>query len=147
MNKINQWRLPDSPEMITGLLRSPVGTLFSRPWFDKAALSVLSRWFFPLSRLWGTARSAEGSVDKFCEALGLEASPSLRTRIERRLVKFEDIRHDVVDIEKRWDEAFFGSDDVALQTRSKIEHTRLHARHNYNIQRRVFAPLGLAGII
>lgn len=144
---MNQWRLPDPPEMITGLLRSPVGALFARPWFDKAALGVLSRWFFPLSRLWGTARLANGSVETYCEALELDASAGLRGRIEQRLIKFEQIRHDVAGYEKRWNEAFFGADDVPLDIRGQIEHDRLHARHDYNSFRRNFVPLGIADII
>ena len=75
--------------MISGLLRSPVGALFARPWFDKAAIGLLSRWFFPLSRLWGTARLAEGSVEKYCQALEIDASASLQSRIARRLDNFE----------------------------------------------------------
>ncbi len=135
--------LIDPPEMISGLLRSPVGSLFARPWFDKAALALLSRWFFPLSRLWGTARLAEGSVEIYCRTLELDVNTSLKSRIEQRLEKFEKIRHNVLEFESDWEEAFFGPDEVTAPRLERIEHARLNVRHDYNSQRRSFAPLGL----
>ena len=37
------------------LVRSAAGGLLLRPWFDDAALRLLTQWYFPLSRGWAAA--------------------------------------------------------------------------------------------
>ncbi len=40
-------------------MRSPLGGLIARPWFDRVTLRFLSKRYFPLSRLWAAAGIAE----------------------------------------------------------------------------------------
>ena len=50
-------------------------TYVARPWFDRFASWLLARYFFPLSRLWAAARAAEGSPERFYEAVPLAPDP------------------------------------------------------------------------
>lgn len=126
-------------------LRSPAGTLIGRPWFDRAAMHLLCRWFFPLSRLWAAARAAEGSAGRFLseapEASGLHGRPLL----EGRLRRFERVRARTLDGERAWERAFFGAGGVAPATLAEIERERLARRNAYNAARRLFVPWRAAG--
>lgn len=140
------WSIPLQEAMI-GSLRTPFGGLFARPWFDKVALRMLARWFFPLSRLWAAARAAEGSVDRyFTEAL-IEPKGGSRPFVERQLRRFEAVRHRVVDMEARWEVAFWGADVPPSSALAGIEHDRLFQRNGYNALRRLFVPLRLRGAV
>ena len=126
-------------------LRSPAGSLFARPWFDGAALLLLSGWFFPLSRLWAAARAAEGSVERYCAEVGI--SPSLRSgrALERRLGRFERVRAQVAESERAWEDAFFGPAVPSPAALLEAERARLSNRHAYNVLRRSFAPFAAWG--
>ena len=126
-------------------LRSPVGTLIGRPWFDRTAMHLLCRWFFPLSRLWAAARAAEGSLDRFLAEMPDASALHSRPLLERRLRRFEAVRGRVLDSERAWETAFFGDSDLAPDGLAEIERTRLHRRNGYNAQRRLFAPWRAAG--
>jgi pimeloyl-ACP methyl ester carboxylesterase len=131
-------------EVVVGGLRTPIGGLVARPWFDAVALRLVADWFFPLSRLWAAARAADGSVDQFFATAGLDPTPRLVRCLGRRLDTFEVTRRRVVDVERDWEAAFFGPDDRGPAARAAVERTRLEARDDYNSRRGLFVPIRLA---
>lgn len=136
------WTLPVQ-EMMVGSLRTPFGGLVARPWFDQVALRMLAKWFFPLSRLWAAARAAEGSVDRYFTEAPIAPQPRLRPLLEKRLDRFETVRRDVVDMEGRWEDAFWGAHESLNGELADIEHQRLFQRNGYNTLRRLFVPIRL----
>jgi hypothetical protein len=131
-------------EMLVGGLRTPFGALVTRPWFDAVALRAIAGWFFPLSRLWGAARAARGSVDRFFEAAQVAPTPVLRRLAAPRLATFEIARAAAADAERAWEAAFFGGGRFAPETLAEVERQRLDARHEYNSLRGGFLPIRLA---
>ena len=121
-------------------LRSPVGNLIGRPWFDRAAMHMLCRWFFPLSRLWAAARAAEGSLERFLAELPDAPALHSRSLLESRLHRFESVRARILDSESAWEAAFFGDSNGGPDGLAKTERARLFRRNGYNAQRRLFAP-------
>lgn len=121
-------------------LRSPLGALVGRPWFDRAALAVLSGWFFPLSRLWAAARAAEGSVERYLAEVPMPRTPRLEGALQQRLDRFERVRAGTVASERAWEDAFFGPAAAAPEALVEVERRRLLQRHAYNVLRRMFAP-------
>ena len=133
-------RTVPSPEFALSCLRSPLGNLFARPWFDRAALPVLSGWYFPLSRLWAAARAAEGSVERYFAEVPISPTPRLERALGLRLSRFEQVRAQALDSERAWEEAFFGPAAAAPAVLREAERARLFDRHAYNALRRMFAP-------
>ena len=126
-------------------LRSPLGGLVARPWFDRAALAFLSGWFFPLSRLWAAARAAEGSVERCLAEAPMPSAPRLERRLAARLARFERARAAALASERAWEDAFFGPAAPASDALAAAERTRLFDRHAYNALRRLFAPFAAHG--
>lgn len=120
------------------LLRTPVGALVARPWFDRVALRVLERWVFPLSRLWAAAREAEGAADRFYTAVPLEPRPGEAAKLKRALTRFEAARAAADVAEVAWQEALFGPAPVSCDALVAAERARRDARHRYNATRRYF---------
>jgi hypothetical protein len=58
-------RLPPTAGAALRLLASPLGALVARPWFDRAALWGLARWYFPLSHALAAATAADGSIEQW----------------------------------------------------------------------------------
>ena len=137
-------RRQTAQELLVAALRTPLGNLVARPWFDHVALNTVAYWFFPLSRLCAAARAAEGSVDGFFEHARIEPSPWLTERARRNLGKFESVRHDVLDIERNWESVIFGADVPCPDHALRTERDRLDNRNRYNNLRRMFIPLRLA---
>jgi len=123
-------------------LKSPLGRLVARPWFDLIVLHLLKNWFFPLSRLWAAARAAEGDVDRFIEHVPL-VSPSRRQRkqIAKALYAFDRARLKAFSTEKLWVDYFFEEKDVAEERLPIVEEMRLDNRTAYNTTRKLFLPL------
>ena len=135
---------PSTQELLVAALRTPLGNLVARPWFDHVALNTVAYWFFPLSRLWAAARAAEGSVDRFFETAGIAPSPRLAERVKRNLKEFETVRHRMVSIEHDWEGVFFGANAPLPDAALHAEHERMTCRNLYNNLRRRFIPLRLA---
>ncbi len=133
--------------MIVGGLRTPIGELVARPWFDAVALKLIAGWFFPLSRLWAAARAANGSVGRFFDEARLEPTPRLRRCLGERLETFESVRRQVVNVEREWEAAFFGRDERSPASLAAIERSRLETRDDYNSRRGLFVPLRLAAAV
>ena len=126
-------------------LRSPVGGLIARPWFDRVSMHLLCQWFFPLSRLWAAARAAEGSAERFLAEMSAFSPMPDRSRLEDRLQKFEAVRGRVLESECAWEDAFFGDGGAGPAFLAEIERTRLFRRNTYNAQRWKFASWRAAG--
>ena len=133
------------PELTIACLRSPLGGLFARPWFDRAALAVLAGWFFPLSRLWAAAQAAEGSVERYCAEVSMSPAPRLKRALESRLSRFERVRAQALESERAWEDAFFGPAAPSPAALREAERTRLFDRHAYNALRGTFAPFAARG--
>ena len=126
-------------------LRSPLGGLVARPWFDHAALAFLSGWFFPLSRLWAAARAAEGSIERYRVELPVPLAPRLERALAGRLARFERARAQARASGRAWEDAFFGPAAPAPEALTAAERRRLADRHAYNALRRLFAPFAAQG--
>ncbi len=135
---------PTFQELLVAALRTPLGSLVARPWFDHVALNTVAYWFFPLSRLWASARAAEGSAERFFENARITPSPKLTERAKRNLAEFETVRHRVLGTERKWESVIFGVEEPAPDAALDAEHERLGNRNQYNNLRRMFIPLRLA---
>ncbi len=142
----NSWRA-SAQELLVDTLRTPIGDLVARPWFDRVALSSIAYWFFPLSRLWAAARAADGSVERFFDEAGVEPSNRLARLVARRLPRFETVRRDMVDVEHAWEDVIFGSNEPAPQDADRAEADRLAHRNAYNSLRRIFIPVRLSATV
>ena len=131
-------------EIMLAALRTPLGAVIARPWFDRLALKVLADWFFPLSRLWAAAGAADGSVDRYFSEVPLAPDAGLARRLEPRLARVAHARRDVVDSESRWEEAFFGPGEARPDRLAAIERERLARNNSHNLLRRSFMSLRLA---
>jgi len=110
-------------------MRSPLGGLIARPWFDRVTLRFLSKRYFPLSRLWAAAGIAEGSVERFAEAVPLAGlTPALGERLRQPLADVARYRAAALEADRRWQDAAFGSasDDLAAADGARREAAHRH---------------------
>jgi hypothetical protein len=122
---------------IERLVRSSAGGLLLRPWFDDAALRLLTQWYFPLSRAWAAALTPQMSPEGFNEAVrcgrfGRRLVPSILARAQTRLAA-------MAAADARWTESFFGDGPA----RADAEFTRLRAAAMLTGLRSAFLPLHL----
>ena len=99
--------LPAEKGAITWM-RGPLGGLFSLPWFDRASMYFLRKLYLPLSRLWGAADEAHGSLTRFIQITQIDANATQLERIRKVIFEFEVSRARVNAIDTAWREAFFG---------------------------------------
>lgn len=125
-------------DFVARLLRTPVGAIIARPWFDALAIRALGRWFFPLSRLWAAARAANGSVDRFFAEVPMTPDPALVPRLSEVLLRFEAAREAVNATERHWRQTFFEEQNTAPHKLVAIETARRDCRNRYNATRRHF---------
>lgn len=138
---------PDRHAFLFRLIRSPLGAIIARPWFHGLASWFLIRWFFPLSRLWAAASLAEGSVERFAEAIPLPAiGDRRRQRIERVLRKTEAARRQAGEARDAWESAFFGAEALPGVTLVAFEHRRRAASNAYMMGRFDFRFLRRRGV-
>ncbi|MEQ1713184.1 MAG: alpha/beta hydrolase family protein, partial [Hyphomicrobium sp.] len=120
-------------------LRRGVSSLaLGRPWFDGAALSLLRRYFFPLSRTWAAAHLADGRVEAFAPAGPGTRSPRDTAAAAKALIRFERARATAAALDAAWEHVFFGPHDFPQPYRSETEAARLAHRHAFNATRRHF---------
>jgi pimeloyl-ACP methyl ester carboxylesterase len=120
------------------IFRGLAGSLLGWPWFDRAGLFALKRWFFPASRLWAAARAADGEADAFWAAVPMQPRPDQAPRLARALRRFEEARAAVNAIEAEWQRVFFGRQAESESYRLGVEDARRELRHAYNATRRHF---------
>ncbi|SUS06350.1 conserved hypothetical protein [uncultured Defluviicoccus sp.] len=119
------------------MLKSALGDLILRPWFDRAALKILTTWYFPLSRAWAEAVAAEGSAERFFAALPARRRsdrlvPRILTLVQRRCEALKAA-------EEAWLHAFFGPGPAQID----VEAERLSRAAQLMGLRSLFAPLHL----
>ena len=68
----------------------------------------------------------------------MEPVPGADARLRETLDRFEGVREAVNALEDRWQEVFFGPEDVGLHQRVAVEASRRDRRHAYNATRRHF---------
>jgi len=117
------------------LLKSAGDAFLSRPWLDDAALRMITRWFFPLSRAWATALAVDGNVDAFTRALPVRKFAEFL--LPRALQRFGPRVQALAEADARWEEGFFGS-GPADRT---LEENRLTAAHALMNLRSAFIPV------
>lgn len=127
-------------DRVMRLLRSPLSTWLTRPWLDRSILWVLEHWFFPLSRLWASARAAQGSVDEFCIEASLSPTPAEASKAQQLLLEFEHARVKNLMTEQLWQEYLFGKEKVSEQRLLIAEEMRLDTRTAYLLMRKRFTP-------
>ncbi|HYN39277.1 MAG TPA: hypothetical protein VES39_08495 [Rhodospirillales bacterium] len=119
------------------LVRSAVGGLILRPWFDDAALRLLTQWYFPLSRGWAAALAANGSPDCFAAAI---PCGRLARRLLPGILKRAQARQTALDAaDDAWEDSFFGDGPA----RGDVEAERLSAAGALTNLRSAFVPLHL----
>lgn len=121
-----------------GLRRRILGLLLGWAWFDRVSTFSLRRLFFPLSRLFAAAQSADGQPRAFCEAVPMTAKYTDAPHQLRALARFEELRARAGGLDLAWERAFFGPDDVPVAERAAIEAARLDARQAFNGARGLF---------
>jgi hypothetical protein len=104
------------------LMRSPLGVLVFAPWFDAAATWAIAQWYFPLSRAWAAAISAEGAVTRFAPESGARSHPAWLVRgplaeTARRWRRYEAAN-------ARFEDAFFGAPGAAADVLRAAKEAR-----------------------
>lgn len=127
-------------DRVMRFLRSPISPLITRPWLDQTILWVLQHWFFPLSRLWASARAAQGSVDRFCIEADISPTPKQGDRARQVLHNFEHARVKNLMTEQVWQDYLFGEQEVSEQRMLIAEEMRLDTRTEYLMVRKQFRP-------
>jgi pimeloyl-ACP methyl ester carboxylesterase len=97
--------------------RRLLGDVLWRPWFDGVASRTLTDVYFPLSRAWAAALSADGSVPAFCRELDLNWQPPLLGAALTRLARDRDA---LANADRAWERAMFdGIGDAAGAERAR----------------------------
>lgn len=129
--------LPEPSDGVGRVLRTGLGGLLLRPWFDRTALKLLVGWYFPLSRAWAAAVAAGGEPERFfARCPGGRRTDRL---IGRVLALVERRREGLAEADARWEEAFFGPGPALPE----IEAGRLRAAAALMGLRTAFAPMHL----
>ncbi len=121
------------------LFADPFASLWLRPWFDRAALHLIARWYLPLSRAWATALAAGTDRAEFWRALPGDGPPPAGLRVPLALVA--ERRAAYAEAARRWEAAFFGdgpADDEALV---RSETNRRTAAEMLMLARGAFLPM------
>lgn len=117
------------------LVQRAFNALLFRPWFDDAALKLLTRWYFPLSRAWAAALAANGDPAAFSAAI---PHRRLTGRMVPRLLDVIEMRRSALIVaDEHWEEAFFGGGSPL----HLIERARLRAAAALMQVRTSFTPL------
>lgn len=126
---------------LDSLLRSPLGGLFLRPWYDRLAVTALANWYFPLSRAWAAAMDSGGDVDRFFAAVQTEPVPS--ALIGRALGVIDQRARTFAEADERWREAFFGRSRMEPAQAADFEIERLQSAQALMASRAEFIPLNI----
>jgi hypothetical protein len=118
--------------------RAAMGRVFGWRWFDSFSSWMLRQVFLPCSRLWAAAHLADGSAERFYDAVPMPRRIGGSRRLEAALARFDKTRVAARAVEAEWERVFFGSNDSSPAHRSAAEAARLEAMNAYNIVRRSF---------
>jgi pimeloyl-ACP methyl ester carboxylesterase len=118
--------------------RALAGYLLAWPWFDGLSTWILRRLYFPASRLWAAAELADGSAERFWQAVPMRRRLEHSRRLESVLARCDQARTRAQALETEWQRVFFGPEESSPNYRSAVEAARLGGRHAYNAARRFF---------
>ncbi len=116
-------------------MRGPLGGPFTLPWFDSASMFFLRKIYLPLSRLWGAADEARGSVARFAELTGFEMSRRQYRRLAETLLQFEASRARTEAVDAAWRQAFFDARQPGVASLVAIEKARKETHQAHNLMR------------
>lgn len=133
-------RLPAPPGQ--WLFRDPVAGLWQRPWFDRAALNLITQWYLPLSRAWAAGLVAGSESERFWQNLPGRPAGS-RKLLERALSDLSRRHRAYVQAVQAWEHAFFRSPAPATPARLEAEVHRRRAAERLMMARGGFLPLAL----
>lgn len=117
--------------------RRTFNDILLRPWFDRAAVPMLARWYFPLSRAWAAGLQVGRDRVAFAEALGRSAVPAGLADAALAGLTARAEAHAAAAV--RWNDAFFGEAPTA--DLPGTEAARLDAAHDLMAARSLFARL------
>jgi pimeloyl-ACP methyl ester carboxylesterase len=105
-------------------LAGPLGGLILRPWFDRLALAMMVKGYFPTSRLWAAAEVAGEDPDCFfAEAPMAALEGKARDQLVAALKVASSARRRAADAEATWRETLFSTtsaiDPVEAETRRR----------------------------
>ena len=126
------------------------GPFILRPWFDRMALPLLMRVFFPLSRAWAAAGGCHGALERFLrEAYGPEGKPPAPGRQAARFVATVAARQRAYEAaERHWQALYFGRDGSAAAPDAAVlveaQSVRREAAQRFMAARAAALPLHLA---
>lgn len=121
--------------------RALMGHALGWSWFDPFSSWMLRRVFLPSSRLWAAAHLADGSVERFYDAVPMPRRIGDSKRLNGALATFDKARAAAHAIDVEWERVFFGPDDSSSAHRIAVEAARLEAKHAFNSVRRKFTFL------
>jgi hypothetical protein len=127
------------------LLSSPLGSLITRPWFDRLVLQVGLAAYFPLSRAWAAAALADGDIDRFKAEVPLRRLPNgLERGVARTLRRVAELAADHAAADRRWEQLFFSAGAAAgPEQLIAAERARRRASDTFMKARLAFLPLRL----
>ena len=120
-------------------LQGLLGGLVFRPWFDVLALQVVAQWYLPLSRGWAAALAAEGSPERFLEALGGADLAAARLQPLLDGVAQRQAAYEAAD--RAWQVRFFDSASTGHAELVALEEARHTAAHKLMAARRTFVRI------
>jgi hypothetical protein len=109
-----------------------MGWLLAYPWFDRVSLWSLTRYFFPLSRLWAAATESNGVPEQFLASIPLPVEGIDMDRVQQALFPTEAARATAAAVNTAWEEAFFGARPRHTEELVAIETARRDRQHALN---------------
>ncbi|MFE0754935.1 NUDIX domain-containing protein [Inquilinus sp. NPDC058860] len=135
-------RLKPRPDLMR-LMRTPLGRLVARPWFDGMSLALLRGWFLPASRSLAAAIVSDGDLRRFCDELAIppDALGKRPVWLGRTLRDVARMAEQHRQAEAEWQRLLF-STTAPLADVVAAEETRLDAASALTTSRLRFALFG-----
>jgi pimeloyl-ACP methyl ester carboxylesterase len=120
---------------IDRLLKGAAESVLLKPWLDEAALRLITRWYFPLSRAWAEAVAANGNAEAFLARLPLGGVGE--RLLPHALAPFRERSRVLAAADARWEEAFFGRGPAD----PGVEEARMATAQAWMALRSAFMPI------
>jgi len=116
-------------------VRGAFGHLLAYPWFDRLSLWMLSRYYFPLSRMWAAATVSGGEPERFLAEAPLSPAGIDLRRLQSVLTATETAGATAAEVDAAWREVFFGDKPCSVDRLVAIESARRDSQHALNSMR------------
>lgn len=116
-------------------LASPLGPAITSRWSEPLLLHAVTRWYFPLSRLWAMAEVRDPLLD------ALRPRHMSAARLDQAVSEVAATRGVAMQAAAAWESAFFATKPPSADTLEQLEAARRDAAHRFNLTRRLFLPL------